>query len=62
MEPNQFKLTIALGNDAMQSSYDIADALRATADKIENIYTIHSGSTGKVIDANGNTVGQWEAE
>jgi hypothetical protein len=51
---DRFTLTIDLGNDAMQSHTDIADALRNV------IAALYRGQTqGKVRDANGNTVGDY---
>lgn len=46
----QFSLTIILGNDAMRTPEDVADALRRTADRV---YT----ERGAIFDANGNRVG-----
>lgn len=54
---DMFKLMIELGNDGMQSGPDVAQALRDIADRIENGLE----ARGAIIDANGNTVGQWEA-
>ena len=52
---DRFKLSIALGNDAMQYPEHITDALRRVA------WDIDRGKThGQVIDGNGNTVGNWE--
>jgi hypothetical protein len=52
----EFKLTITLGNDAMQEPEDVAGALRNVVDKLE------SGETGEasILDLNGNKVGSWE--
>jgi len=47
-----FKVDLELGNDAMQSAEDIADALRDIAKKLEK-----GISDGKIMDKNGNTVG-----
>ena len=52
---NAFTLKIELGNDAMQSREDIADALRSVAQQMEN-----GGGVGHIMDANGNTVGKYE--
>jgi hypothetical protein len=64
--PDQFSLTIELGNDAMQSTTDVADALRAVADYIAGIGDLPDGDwhldAGSVRDMNGNTVGSWEVE
>ena len=66
-EPEQprFVIEIALGNEAMQTGRDVADALMRTALHIEdNTMAIHEGNAGlfvgAVIDRNGNTVGSWE--
>ena len=49
-----FKLEIRLGNDAMQTHDDIANALEEVATKV------HNGCThGYVRDINGNTVGDF---
>lgn len=52
----KFILTIDLGNDAMQTNADIADALRTAAFKIQNNYEETEGS---IFDENGNRVGSW---
>jgi len=58
----QFILKIDLGNDAMQTPYDIQDALKRTAKKIYdadfNMDDMKSGC--KILDLNGNTVGSWQ--
>jgi hypothetical protein len=57
---SQFTLTIDLGNDAMSTPSDIADALRKLAGRIETIDG-YLGD-GVVRDVNGNTVGHWALE
>jgi hypothetical protein len=52
-----FTLTIKLGNSAMQSGPDVAAALRDVAERIENGLE----ARGAIRDANGNTVGHFEA-
>lgn len=54
---DRFTLAIELGNAAMQSGPDVADALRTVADKIEHGLE----ARGPIIDANGNTVGTYGA-
>ncbi len=55
-----FTLTIELGNDAMQNQYDVRRALRELAsDKLINKW---SDGGAKIMDANGNSVGQWEVK
>ena len=50
-----FKLEIRLGNDAMQTAADIAEALERVA-----VGDIHGGSgSGLIFDYNGNSVGVW---
>ncbi len=58
-----FTLTIELGNDAMRTCGDLARAVSAVGHKI----LVNSGGTqtpladgGKIMDANGNSVGNWE--
>ena len=50
-----FRLQIELGNDAMQSRRDIFVALKKVAIKI-----IGGMNDGKIMDENGNTVGEYE--
>lgn len=52
---DRFDLHIELGNEAMQSGPDVADALRTVADKIEHDLE----AQGAIRDANGNTVGAY---
>lgn len=56
-----FKLQIELGNDAMQTGVDIADALRAHADLLEEYNNRQLANTSKhgIRDTNGSTVGFW---
>jgi hypothetical protein len=49
-----FTLTIKLGNDAMQTGDDIADALMAVASKVRSGH-----EQGRIQDENGNTVGEF---
>jgi hypothetical protein len=52
---DQFTLTIELGNDAMQSGEDVANAL------VEIAADLRVGQeSGRIRDYNGNTVGSWE--
>lgn len=53
-----FSLEITLGNDAMDSPWDVAAALRALADRLEA--NAWGDGTAPIRDANGNTVGSWE--
>jgi hypothetical protein len=50
-----FTLTIKLGNDAMQTPEDIADALRDSANHLER-----GNDAAPLMDYNGNTVGSYE--
>ena len=52
-----FRLEIELGNASMQGGPDVAAALREIADRIENDLE----ARGNIRDANGNTVGHFEA-
>ena len=53
----KFTLQIELGNEAMQTPEDIADALRKAASKLEAGY-----GTGNIMDLNGNSVGSYAIE
>jgi len=55
----QFILKINLGNDMMQTGYDISSALQKVAITIED-YTNISDMRGRISDKNGNTVGSWQ--
>lgn len=52
---SQFILKIKLGNDAMSTPYDVADALRTVAEQLENGFTAR-----RITDKNGNDVGQYK--
>lgn len=58
-----FRLTIELGNDAMQTGGDVADALRKLADQVDTRrggqFNDGFAEGGNVRDDNGNTVGSW---
>jgi hypothetical protein len=52
-----FKLDIKLGNDAMQTDADIADALNEVITKLDR-----GTLEGTIKDFNGNTVGRFGIE
>lgn len=62
-----FNLKIELGNDGMQYSNDVADALDTLADKLRNrdLVTFEEMDAfdreGRIRDVNGNRVGDWKA-
>ena len=59
----QFTLTIALGNEAMRTDGDIADALRQVAVLFAgNDFEDITPEDGPIRDVNGNTVGSWIVE
>ena len=51
----QFVLKINLGNDAMHTRSDIAQALRTVADQMDNGFSARA-----IWDDNGNQVGQYK--
>ena len=55
---SQFLLKINLGNDAMQTGSDIAEALRDIAKTIEDQYT--PASIAGRIKGNGIKIAHWE--
>lgn len=61
--PNEVFLRIELGNDAMQSSTDVATALRKVAERLEEKGYLEdeevSSLTRGIMDLNGRTVGEW---
>lgn len=58
----KFTLEIDLGNDAMQTSAHVADALRLLSRKIQlgGRALMDTEDYGKIMDDNGNSVGRWE--
>ena len=52
---DEFTLTIRLGNDAMQTTSDVAEVLRSAAADLES-----GRVAAPVLDINGNHVGSWE--
>jgi hypothetical protein len=67
----KFVLSINLGNDAMQTSGDVAEALWRVYRNLNSLTAARVGSgdaklrdtdEGKIVDVNGNTVGAWEVK
>jgi hypothetical protein len=56
-----FTLKIKLGNEAMQTGEDIAEALQRIAGKLKYIGYPSSNDYGNIRDVNGNRVGEWKA-
>jgi hypothetical protein len=56
-----FTLQIELGNDAMSTANDVANALYALAGRMAGDDSSLSGA-GSVRDDNGNTVGRWSID
>lgn len=56
-----FTLTIELGNEAMQTSTDVERALTRTALALahDGYEDLSAGDGGRILDDNGNRVGQW---
>ena len=52
----EFTLRIEMGNEAMQTSEDVAGVLRDVANRLDYCMDRQSG---KILDYNGNTVGEW---
>jgi len=52
---SEFNLKLELGNEAMQTGSDVARALREVAAKLDR-----GADSGRVMDANGNSVGEWD--
>lgn len=55
----EFRLTIELGNAAMETAGDVARALRSTAERVGSGRFSPEGESGRIHDDNGNTVGSW---
>lgn len=56
----QFILKIELGNEAMQTPQDIAQALREAAGGLDGLVPEATRASGSIRDLNGNRVGKWE--
>lgn len=54
MMGKKFTLTINLGNEAMQTGEDVAEAVALAVYSIEQ-----QEGPGRIYDANGNQVGEW---
>jgi hypothetical protein len=54
LELESFTLRIGMGNAAMLTPEDVAEALRSVARQLDDGY-----GDGAVVDANGNRVGEW---
>ena len=50
-----FRLRIEMGNAEMCSEWDVADALKVVAQRLQK-----GEQTGKIMDLNGNTVGEFK--
>ena len=62
-QPDKFKLTVELGNDAMQSPADVADLLRRLARRLDDWGRWQATRDGgHLMDLNGNSVAEWETE
>lgn len=58
----KFKVEIELGNDAMQTTEDVAGALKDVVRELTDAvaYVSRNGEEhGTIRDGNGNLVGQW---
>lgn len=59
----KFKLEVELGNEAMQNLSDVASALERVAERLHEMKMFNlssNGLRGKIMDQNGNSVGNWE--
>lgn len=55
MSGQRFALEINLGNDAMSTPQDVAEAIRRVADRVDGLGDLSGG----IRDLNGNTVGRY---
>jgi hypothetical protein len=59
----KFTVEIELGNEAMDSPYDVQHALTLVATRVRQLSDPDwKEASGKVFDANGNSVGVWKFE
>jgi hypothetical protein len=59
--PESFALRIDLGNEAMSTPEDVADALLILARKVRGM-SWSTDEAGKIMDDAGNSVGEWWVE
>lgn len=61
---SEFRLTIELGNEAMQSGADVSEAIvkAIPLGTLDMNAAMVSGDAGPIRDVNGNTVGRWYVE
>lgn len=59
IDGSEFTLTLKLGNAAMQTPADIAEALRTVANRLDAA-GIYASET--IMDLNGARVGSWEIQ
>lgn len=57
-----FELKIKLGNEAMQTPGDVAEALQRVACQVEFRIHVPDMGGGQIRDLNGNIVGEWRYE
>lgn len=55
----RFRVEIELGNDAMLTGADLAQALAKVGDVLRHYADLPVGLALNIKDANGNTVGRW---
>lgn len=57
----KFTVEIELGNDGMRTNADVAAALEALAQRLEDLGAgwAPPQAEGTIMDGNGNTVGRW---
>ena len=58
----QFTMTIEMGNAAMRTYADIAQATRRIFADFANRPELLQDDTGRIYDVNGNKVGTWSAD
>lgn len=62
MSAARFTLEIELGNAAMQTGEDVAEALDRLGSVLGDMTEPSQQGAGRIRDLNGNTVGHWALE
>jgi hypothetical protein len=58
--PKEFQMRIEFGNSGMRTSAQLIAAIRKVADRIDrNDYPVSQEIEKGIMDANGNTIGEW---
>jgi hypothetical protein len=58
----KFQLSIEIETNEIKTGFDVAQALRAVARRLQSLGLFVRKPKGEVFDQRGNVVGKWEVE